>query len=56
LPRNFLAALTVADRVIERIAREEVATRRLRYSDGELRIVTFLQNGVALLVSFSYIQ
>jgi len=42
-------ALTLADRVIERIAREAATTRRLRYSDGRLRVVTFLQKwcGVA---------
>ncbi len=56
LAQRFSGALTIADRAIERMAREEAATRRLRYSRGELRIVTFLQNGVALLVSLSYIQ
>ena len=53
---DFSAALTLADGVIERIAREEVTTRRLRYSDGGLRVVTFLQNGVALLSLLSYIR
>jgi hypothetical protein len=56
LSLDFSAALTLADGVIERIAREEVTTRRLRYSNGELRVVTFLQNGVALLSLLSYIR
>ena len=56
LSLEIFRALTLADGVIERIAREEATTRRLRYSDGRLRVVTFLQNGVALLVLLSYIR
>jgi hypothetical protein len=58
VPRSLeiFRALMLADRVIERIAREGATTRRLRYPDGRLRVVTFLQNGVALLVLLSYIR
>ena len=56
LSLEIFRALMLADRVIERIAREAATTRRLRYSDGRLRVVTFLQDGVALLVLLSYIR